>query len=351
MLRKLSNVLRWILWPLSILYGIVTYIRNYLYNNDLKKIYQSGIYTVNIGNLTVGGTGKTPHIEYLQQLLSPNWKIAILSRGYGRKTKGYREVGPHSVAQEVGDEPLQFYKKFGNQTPVIVCEKRANALQRIEREKPGTQLILLDDAFQHRAVHPHLNLLLTDFERLFYNDYVLPVGLLREFRNGAKRAHAVIVSKCPTRLSESEKKKITSQIRHYTLPHTPVFFSAITYGTPLPYFENSSFLTEGQEVYLVSGIAQPKLFEAAASKVFKVMGHSALGDHHHFEEEQIRSFARTSDRYPILTTEKDWVKLRPLLEKLSFTGTRFFYWPIQVAFDTPTFDQFILNEVKKQSRV
>ncbi|WP_428658580.1 tetraacyldisaccharide 4'-kinase [Runella sp.] len=351
MLRKLSNVLRWSLWPLSILYGIVTYIRNYLYNNGLKKIYQSDIYIINIGNLTVGGTGKTPHIEYLQQLLSLNWKIAILSRGYGRKTKGYREVGPHSIAEEVGDEPLQFYKKFGHQTPVIVCEKRVEGVRRIEKEKPNTQLILLDDAFQHRAVGPHLNLLLTDFGRLFYNDYVLPMGLLREFRNGAKRANAVIVSKCPGRLSEAEKIEIISQIRCYTLPHTPVFFSTFTYGTSLPYFENIPLLTVGQEVYLVSGIAQPKLFEGAASTVFKVMGHSALGDHHNFDEEQVRSFVRLSNQYPVLTTEKDWVKLRPLLEKLSFTEARFFYWPIQVAFDVPTFDQFILNEVKKQFRV
>ncbi|AXE16445.1 tetraacyldisaccharide 4'-kinase [Runella rosea] len=351
MLRKLSNVLRWILWPISVLYGIVTYIRNYLYNNELKKIYLSELYTINIGNLTVGGTGKTPHIEYLQQLLSHNWKISVLSRGYGRKTTGYREVRDQSTALEVGDEPLQFYHKFGHQTPVFVCEKRVEGILRIEKEKPNTQIILLDDAFQHRAIRPHLNLLLTDYRRLFYQDYVLPMGLLREFRLGAKRANAVIVTKCPQQLSETDKNEIVRQIQKFTLPSTPVFFSTFRYGTPVPYFNHLPLLIDNQPISLISGIAQPLLFEEAASAIYKVIGHNALGDHHNYSEEDVWTFAKMAQKSPILTTEKDWVKLFPLLEKMGLQEAQFYYWPIQVGFDSPTFDQYILNEVAKQSRV
>lgn len=351
MLRKLSNVLRWILWPLSLLYGVITYIRNYLYDKGLINIYQSGIYTINIGNITVGGTGKTPHIEYVQQLLAGHRKIAVLSRGYGRKTAGYREVSGHSAPEEVGDEPLQFYKKFGHQSPVFVCEKRVEGIQRIDNEHADTQVILLDDAYQHRAVQPHLNLLLTDFGRLFYNDHVLPTGLLREFRSGAQRADAVIVTKCPKSLSEADKKEIKRNIRMFTLPSTPVFFSGFTYSNPVPYFPHLQSLAEGQSVYLVSGIAQPDLFEEAAVAIYMILGHSRLGDHHPFREEEVQRFAEISQKHPILTTEKDWVKLFPLLQNMGLQEANFHYWPIRVSFDDPSFDQFILNEVMKPSRV
>lgn len=352
MLRKLSNALRWILWPLSLVYGLITYIRNYLYNKGLVNIYQSDIYTVNIGNLTVGGTGKTPHIEYLQQLLANHRGIAILSRGYGRKTTGYRKVNGHSVPEEVGDEPLQFYKKFGHQSPVFVCEKRVEGIQQIENEHPGTQIVLLDDAYQHRAIQPHLNLLLTDFGRLFYKDHVLPTGLLREFRSGAKRADAVIVTKCPKTLSYAEKKEIQRNIGRFTLPSTPVFFSGFTYSNPIPYFPDLPLLVEKQSVYLVSGIAQPALFEEAAAVTYTVAGHSKSGDHHSFGEEEVLKYTEISRKVSVLTTEKDWVKLLPMLQKQGLQEAHFYYWPIKVTFfDDQSFDQFILNEVMKQSRV
>lgn len=351
MLRKLSSALRWILWPLSILYGSITYIRNYLYNKGLINIYQSDIFTINIGNLTAGGTGKTPHIEYLQHLLAKHQKIAVLSRGYGRKSTGYRAVSGDSAPEEVGDEPLQFYKKFGSQSPVFVCEKRAEGIQRIQKERIDTQIVLLDDAYQHRSIRPHLNLLLTDFGRLFYKDHVLPTGLLREFRSGANRADAVIITKCPSHLSDADKKGIQQNINRYTLPSTPVFFSGFTYQTPVPYFRSVPTLTEGQSVYLVSGIAQPRLFEEAAAATYTISGHSKLGDHHSFTEEEVQKFAEHSQKHPILTTEKDWVKLLPLLQKLGLREANFHYLPIMVTFEDLSFDQFILNELVKKSRV
>lgn len=350
MLRKLSNGLRWVLWPLSLLYGLVTYLRNYVYSRGLKKVYQSSIYTINIGNLTVGGTGKTPHIEYVIRLLSTHFQLAILSRGYGRKTKGFGQASSHSTASEIGDEPLQLYQKFGKDIPVYVCEKRAEGLKKIADKIPNPQIILLDDAFQHRAIAPHLNLLLTDYGRLFYQDHLLPMGLLRESKQGAKRAQAVIVTKCPE-LTKEEKLLIIAKIERFTQPKTPIFFSAFDYAPPIPYFKSLSDLAYNSTCWLVSGIAQPLTFEEAASRFFTLAGHSAMGDHHAFTEDEVNKWAKMSNGYPILTTEKDWVKIKPILQQMSLESSRFYYWPIQVKFETRDFDNFIFNEVTQRFRV
>lgn len=350
MLRKLSNGFKWVLWPLSLLYGFVTYVRNYVYNRGFKKVYQSSIYTINIGNLAVGGTGKTPHIEYLVRLLNSTYQLAILSRGYGRKTKGFAQASSNSTASEIGDEPLQLHQKFGRDIPVCVCEKRAEGLQKIEAQTPDTQIILLDDAFQHRAISPHLNVLLTDYGRLFYQDQLLPMGLLRESKQGAKRAQAVIITKCPE-LTKEEKLFIINQIQRFTRSQTPIFFSTFDYASPVPYFESLADLTYNSTCWLVSGIAQPLTFEQSASHFFTLEGHSAMSDHHAFTEEEVRKWAKMSTDYPILTTEKDWVKIKPILQQMSLISSRFYYWPIQVKFETNDFDEFILSEVKQQFHV
>lgn len=347
MLRKLSNGMKWILWPFGLLYGLITDIRNYLYDKGLKKVYQSSVYTINIGNLTVGGTGKTPHIEYLIHLLNSRFQLAVLSRGYGRKTKGFGQARIDSTANEIGDEPLQLYGKFRGEIPVYVCEKRAEGLQKIEVTAPDTQLILLDDAFQHRAILPNLNLLLTDYGRLFYKDHLLPTGLLRESKQGAKRAQAIIVTKCPE-LRKEDKLQITDKIRRYSHPETPVFFSAFDYALPVPYFDVSPDLQYNSTCWLVSGIAQPRTFEQAASHFFTLKGHSAMNDHHVFTEEEVLRWVKVSESCPILTTEKDWVKIKPILQKMAFMNSRFYYWPIRVKFDTNDFDDFILNEIKQR---
>jgi tetraacyldisaccharide 4'-kinase len=350
MLIKLSNGMKWVLWPLSLLYGLVTFIRNYAYDKGLKKVYQSSIYTINIGNLTVGGTGKTPHIEHLVRLLNSRCQLAILSRGYGRKTKGFSQANSNSTAREIGDEPLQLYQKFGKGVPVFVCEKRAEGLQKIEGTASDAQIILLDDAFQHRAILPNLNLLLTDYGRLFYKDHLLPRGLLRESKQGAKRAQAVIVTKCPE-LRKEDKSQIIKEIQRYIQPNTPVFFSTFEYAFPVPYFESIPDLPYNSTCWLVSGIAQPSTFEQAASHFFKLEGHSVMGDHHAFTEEEVRKWIKISNEYPVLTTEKDWVKIKPILQQLSLTTSRFYYWPIQVKFEAKDFDKFILNEVTQRFRV
>jgi tetraacyldisaccharide 4'-kinase len=348
MLIKLLNGMKRLLWPFSLLYGLITSLRNVIYDKGLKKTYRPSIYTVNIGNLTIGGTGKTPHIEYLVRLLNSHFKLAILSRGYGRKPKGFGQAGKNSTANEIGDEPLQLYGKFRGQVPVYVCEKRADGLQKIESKTLDTQLILLDDAFQHRAILPALNLLLTDHGRLFYNDHLLPMGLLRESKQGAKRAQAVVVTKCPE-LNKEEKLQIIKEINRYTEPNTPIFFSTFEYGLPIPYFDSGRRLEYNSPCWLVSGIAQPRTFEQAASRFFTLKGHSAMEDHHAYTEEEVQKWVKISEECPILTTEKDWVKIKPILQKMSFVNSRFYYWPIQVKFDTNDFDDFILNEVKNLS--
>jgi tetraacyldisaccharide 4'-kinase len=351
MLRKLSNGFKWVLWPLSLLYGLITGLRNFIYDVGLKKVYQPAVFTINIGNLTAGGTGKTPHIEYLVRLLRSHYTLATLSRGYGRKTKGFRQANNQSTAAAIGDEPLQLYRKFGGDTLVYVCERRAAGLQIIEKGLPNPQIVLLDDAFQHRAVTPHLNLLLTDYGRLFYADRLLPLGLLRESKQGAERAQAVIVTKCPVQLSASDKIRITQKIHACTQAQTPVFFSIFEYSSPVPYFDSLPALTPHSACRLVSGIAQPLTFERAASDFFTVSNHLAFGDHHDFTKEEIRKIAASSENVPVLTTEKDWVKIKPILEQLSMENSRFYYWPILVTFRNSDFDDFILNAVKPLSRV
>ncbi len=351
MLRKLSNGIGWVLWPFSLLYGLVTSLRNCLFDEGFKKIYQSSIYTINVGNLTAGGTGKTPHIEYLVHLLNSRYRLAILSRGYGRETQGFKQANQQSTAAQVGDEPLQLFQKFGETVAVYVCEKRAEGLQKIELQRFSPQIVLLDDAFQHRAITPHLNLLLTDYDRLFYRDYLLPRGLLRESKQGAKRAQAIIVTKCPTKLKKEDKVLIIKNINNYIRPQTPIFFSTFDYGLPVPYFESLPDLKPNSTCWLVSGIAQPLTFEHAATGFFAPKGHSAMGDHHTFSEEEVKKWAKISASTPILTTEKDWVKIKPILERMSLENSPFYYWPIRVKFDTSDFDDFILNEVTRPFRV
>lgn len=355
MLRKLSNGLKWLVWPFSAVYQLITWFRNYLYDHHLFKNYVSPIFTINVGNLTVGGTGKTPHIEYLLRLLAGKMELATLSRGYGRQTKGFRAATPLSTAAEIGDEPLQFYQKFGQDVPVVVCEKRAIGLQRIEQKYPKTQLVLLDDAFQHRAVRPHLNILLTDYHRPFYEDFSLPLGRLREGRAGAKRADVVVVSKCPNTLFEREREQIYQEIKPYVQADTPIFFSTIHYATPQPYFSTQPAWTPTLPCLTLSGIAQPLVFQAAAEAQFEVIENLVYADHHCYTTRDLTTILRKAKNRPLLTTEKDWVKLRPLLAKTKQENAPcFYFWPIEIAFvpsQSGSFDKWLLGKIDRRSKV
>ncbi len=305
-----------LLFPLAVLYGWVTDVRNWLYDTGKLKSVRFDLFTIGVGNLRVGGTGKTPFIEYLIRLFASEYKIATLSRGYGRKSRGFRIATPESSAQEIGDEPLQLYAKFGDKIRVCVGEERILAIPELLACHPEIQMILLDDVFQHRSIKPHVQILLTDYKNLFYQDYLLPVGRLREARKQARRADLIVVTKCPSQIPEIEKENIRHNIQKYA-PTCKVLFTYVRYGKPRNIF-NQSEEPLLQKVALVSGIAQPHYFERDMQERFYVQKHFIFPDHCFFSREDIAAFSEFLEQNPecfLLCTEKDAVKLR----KMDFT--------------------------------
>jgi tetraacyldisaccharide 4'-kinase len=329
---EFMGLLQIILLPVTFIYRYVTGFRNWLYDNGYKKSFSFPLPVISVGNLTVGGTGKTPHVEYLIRLLNDHLPLATLSRGYGRQTKGFIVAGTKSSAGTIGDEPMQFYRKFGNQIQVTVGEKRVLAIQQIIRLYPQTKAIVLDDAFQHRAVRPSFSVLLSDYNRPFYSDYVLPSGRLRESRKGAKRADIIIVSKCPHHIQETERAAIVTQIRKYSHSHTPIYFTGIQYGKPIPYHTHTLF---APRILLVSGLANPLPLEEYVRVNYQLLHHLVFKDHHTYTRQDVLRMQTSLTAYQadiILTTEKDYVKLiGPALEDL-VSALPFYYLPIEVCF-------------------
>ncbi len=344
--------LTWLLLPFSKIYGVITDVRNWLFDKGLLNAYQPEVFTVSVGNLTVGGTGKTPTIEFLinrftQSPAAENFETATLSRGYGRSTKGFRIAGEADSADTLGDEPLQLYIKYGRQTNqphwstsrydtdrvrVCVGERRADAIRRLVAEYPETKRVLLDDAFQHRAVRPHLNLLLMDYNRPFYTDHPFPAGRLRERRNGARRADAIIVTKCPNTLPVPEQQTISSTIHRYTRSPVPVFFAGLQYSQPMSFAFRQSSDRLGS-VLLVSGLANADSLEHYVRMEFSMVYHHQFADHYAYTRADLDNLL--SDLKPgvsLLTTEKDWVKLDALLTPNERATLPLYYLPVQVAF-------------------
>ncbi len=335
--------LRLILFPFSMIYAGITGMRNLLYDYKILQSKSFDIPVINVGNLRMGGTGKTPQIEYLIRLLSQKYKrIAVVSRGYKRQTKGFILADEKSTPEQIGDEPYQIHKKFKNLS-VAVSEKRAFAIRKLLTLANPPQIILLDDAFQHRQVKASLNILLTEFARPFYKDFILPVGNLRESRRGAKRADMVIVTKCPDKFSEKEREKIIKNIRKYTT--APVFFSYIKYCDKV-IGKNKELTLEKLKDYkilLITGIANPdKLYDFLSKKNIKFEG-LKYGDHHFFKPSDIRvikdKFKQINAKQKIvLTTEKDYVRLKKHLD------LPIFYIPIETEFiEKEMFNTKILN--------
>lgn len=284
---------------------------------------------------------------YLVDLLASQYRIAVLSRGYGRKTKGFVLADSDSTAEQIGDEPLQYFQKFGKKISVAVCEKRVQGTREILRHFPGTNLILLDDAFQHRAIKPAVQILLNDYYRPFYLDHPFPSGNLRERKKGASRADLVVVTKIPNTLSQEEKDKITGQISVFTKPGTPVLFTTIKYGDPVPYLASDVF-DRTKKVIGLSGIAQNALFETYLKGHFNTEDHLSYPDHHFFSELDFRKIITCiKDGYQVLTTEKDMVKLKHLATQTN-TRTGLFYIPIQTDFgsDSAFFKQWITAKLQ-----
>lgn len=317
-------LLRKILFPFAILYGLVTSIRNFLFDNGILKSYTFDLPIIAVGNLSVGGTGKTPQIEYLIRLLSDSYKVATLSRGYKRKSKGFILADAASNAEILGDEPFQFYQKFA-EIQVAVDADRKNGIEQLLSQKPRPEVILLDDAFQHRKVKAGFYIMLTSFGDLYSDDFMLPTGNLRECRSGAKRANAIIVTKCPPRLSLEEQDEIRSKLK--IARNQELYFTTIVYDDCI-YSENQtvkvSEIREKDKV-LLAGIAKPEpFFDFLKNKNEECLTYP---DHHHFTEKDILDLKNKSINKIIVTTEKDYVRL-----KGSVPSERLFYLPIKIQF-------------------
>ena len=303
---------RILLLPFALIYWLVIGVRNWLYDKKIFRSVSFGLPLICVGNLSVGGTGKSPMVEYLVEQLKDRFKVATLSRGYKRKTRGYALANEHSTALEIGDEPMQFHLKFPD-VPVVVGEQRNEAIPQLLHDRPGTRVIILDDAFQHRAITAGLNILLTDYSNLFVHDFFLPTGDLRDLKRSYKRADVLVITKCSPDLTIPERQKVIEEIR--PLPKQQVFFTAIEYGEPYHIrARRTSGLNNRKEVLLVSGIANPgplkKLLEER-SKIYYMMQYP---DHHIFTIDDLKEIKKKFESINgndkiILTTEKDAVRL------------------------------------------
>jgi len=303
---------RILLLPFALLYWLIIAIRNWLYDKNISRSSSFAFPLICVGNLSVGGTGKSPMVEYLLRLLKDQFKVATLSRGYKRKTKGYALANEHTTALEIGDEPMQFHVKFP-EIPIAVGEERLNAIPQLLHDRPELEAIILDDAFQHRAVKAGLNIILTEYSNLFTRDFYLPTGDLRDLRSCYKRAEIIIVTKCDPAITETEKQKIIKEIN--PKPGQPVFFTAIGYGDL--YHINTKLgyqLTDATEVLLVTGIANPKPLQSLLEERSKTYYMQQYPDHHIFTIDELREIRKRfrqieSQEKIILTTEKDAVRL------------------------------------------
>ncbi len=326
------KLLRKLLYPIAMLYGGVVFVRNKCYDWGIFASQTFTIPVVCVGNITVGGTGKTPHTEYFIRQFSDKYKIAVLSRGYGRKTKGFCFVEVADSAENVGDEPLQMKQKFP-QICVAVDERRARGIQKLQ--ELGCDLVLLDDAFQHRSVTPLKSIVLIDYNRLPQHDYFLPTGNLREGRSALQRADFVFITKCPQKLTELEKQNIIRKNK----VDCPCFFTHFEYGKIQSLAENKTLDNfEGLEILLVTGIANPKPLEEYLQATNNIIKSLQYADHYDFKEKDLqeikKQFAQIkASQKIIVTTEKDKVKLLPLLQNDAELLSQFYYLPIKVAFE------------------
>lgn len=329
-------VIRVLLLPLALLYGIGVGIRNLLYRVGALRSVRFDLPVISVGNLSVGGAGKSPHIEYLLRWLDQYIHVAVLSRGYGRKTMGYRPVTIIDNAEQVGDEPLQFKRKFP-EIPISVSESRALGVPELVKRNPEIQSVLLDDAFQHLAVTPALNILLTEFSRPFTRDWLLPAGRLREWRYGYRRADIIIVTKCPPNLTSQQRYEMLIEIDPY--PRQRVYFSRYSYGQPYDLLRPDvrRSLDLDTHVLLVSAIANTDyLLQYVGGEAGSVQT-LEFEDHHYFDDSDLLDMQRRFEALPqrnkiILTTEKDATRLELHQDFLWKNQLPVFVIPVEVTF-------------------
>lgn len=354
--------LRSVLFPFSLLYGLMAYFRNLLYDFGIIKSQSFEVPIISVGNLCLGGTGKSPHIEYLIKLLQEGNKVAVLSRGYGRTSKGFISASKESDAFEIGDEPKQFKEKFP-ETEVAVDVNRIRGIRKILRKISRINVILLDDAFQHRHVKPGLSVLLTDYSKLFVDDFPVPYGSLREWKSGSSRADIIVVTRIPEYFSPMEKRIIRDNIK--PKPYQKIYFSNIHYGDFIPLNRNKEhskgnltkefYFERDFSVLLVTGIANPAPLSYYLKNKVKDLRHIKFRDHHRYSVSDINGLKKifnniATENKIILTTEKDAMRLGlPAFQKI-VNDLPIFYIPIEIGFhekDQEEFNEQIINYVRK----
>lgn len=329
-------ILRILLIPFALIYALGVVIRLGLYKYKIYQRISFSFPVISVGNLSVGGTGKTPHVEYLIWNLMPYLKLGVLSRGYKRQTVGFKIVDPQSSVRDVGDEPLQYKLKFPNSS-VAVAEQRVLGIPQLLKHNPEIQVVILDDAFQHLSIKPSINILLTAYQNPYYQDYLLPLGRLREFRQGYHRADIIIMTKCPHNLTIKEKKAIVDKLN--PLPHQSVFFSYYHYRTPYHFLDSSTRLelTRNLHILLITAIANTDYLINYLSAQVAEVENIAFEDHHYFTKQEMAQIHNKFKLIPaankyILTTEKDAVRLTEHRDFVQQENLPIFVLPIEANF-------------------
>ena len=342
---------RKIFWPFSFLYYGIIHLRNLAFD---KKIFRSASFdlpVICIGNLSVGGTGKSPMVEYLVRLLHKKYKVATLSRGYKRKTKGFYIANENTTTVDIGDEPMQFYRKFHDIT-VAVDEDRVMGIPKILNDRPETEIIILDDAFQHRQVAAGLNILLTECDNLYTRDFLLPAGRLRDEKKSSYRADIIVVTKCNKNLSQQQRQQVIEELNP---GHSQkVFFTTIQYGTPYSLFgDENRELHQNDSVLLVTGIADPALMEMHVGSEVFLKKTLRFKDHHVYNGYDIKKIkdefsALNSSQKIILTTEKDATRLSSFKNALKDLPVFVLPMAHQFLFDeTNSFENVVMEYLKE----
>lgn len=344
-----------LLAPLAVLWGGVTMVRNALFDGGFFKSYRPSIPTLCVGNVSVGGTGKTPMVEWLLAHLSSKYRLAVVSRGYRRKSKGLVVASSASTVLDLGDEPMQMHLKFPH-VPIVVCADRQRAFRYFEEleDKDRPQLIIMDDGLQHRRLSPHFSLLLTTYERPYFQDYIIPWGRLRESRAVVARTSAVVVTKCPQGMTVTERRSFRERLG--LLEHQPSFFSFVRHQEPKAIFSENTLEVKGpQSVVLLAGIASVASFFSLGDTLFEnVIAKLSYSDHYRYSKKDLATLESFLDngnetcKTAIVTTEKDAVKLRELASNMSEKlRNSLYYLPIETDFFTTDGERLIRFIEKK----
>jgi tetraacyldisaccharide 4'-kinase len=344
------------------IYGLITFLRNRLFDHNILKSQEFDIPVISVGNINVGGTGKTPHIEYLVSILKKDFRIAVLSRGYKRKTHGFVIASNESTVYDIGDEPRQIKNKFP-EIEVAVDEKRARGIQKLIEGYKNLNLILLDDAYQHRFVKPGISILLIDYSYPLYLDHLFPYGRLRESRHEKHRANIILITKSPEFIKPIDKRILIKNIQPF--PYQTIYFTSFRYSQPIPVFENIQntvsyelIQNSNYKALLVTGIANPAPLLVFLRKYCRTISHITFHDHHRFSTNDISKITLSyeaihSEHKIILTTEKDAMRFRDLPDNKVLTNLPVYFISLEVQFlngEKRQFDKQIIDYVRKNKR-